>query len=312
MIISASRRTDIPAFYSDWFINRLKEGFVYVKNPMNHKQISSVPLNPEVVDCIVFWTKNARPMLEHLDRIDAMGYRYYFLYTLTPYDTEMEKFLPNKDEIIEAFQMLSKKIGKHRVIWRYDPVIINERLTVDYHLHTFENLARSLSGFTKRCIFSYVDMYPKVRRKAGKLVPAEVDHDDMHKIARGFSDIAESNNLLLQTCCEEIDLRQYGIAPGACIDREVAEAIAGYNIKAKKDRNQRQHCRCVESIDIGAYDCCPHGCVYCYAVSSENAVKSNLPRHDPQSPLLIGWSGAEDSVTARMVKSLKDPQNSLF
>lgn len=312
MIISASRRTDIPAFYSDWFMNRLREGFVYVKNPMNPKQISSIPLTPEVVDCIVFWTKNARPMLEQLNEIHAMGYRYYFLFTLTPYDSEMERHLPSKAEIIDGFRMLSKKIGKHRVIWRYDPVIVNEQLTVDYHLHAFEKLACTLSAYTSRCIFSYVDMYPKVRRQAGKLVPTEVDHDDMHKIARGFSDIAGSNHLLLQTCCEEIDLIPYGIAPGACIDREVVQDITGCTIKTKKDRNQRQHCRCVESIDIGAYDCCPHGCVYCYAVSSENAVSNSLRRHDPRSPLLIGWPGTEDTVTARSVKSLKHAQNSLF
>ncbi len=306
MIVSASRRTDIPAFYSEWFMNRLQEGFVYVKNPLNPKQISKVILDPEVVDCIVFWTKNVQPMLKRLDNITRMGYPYYFLFTLTPYDRQVEKHLAPKAEIITGFKKLSEKIGKQRIIWRYDPIIVNESFSVEYHLQAFELLCGKLCDSTTKCIFSYVDLYQKTRRNAKGIVDREADLETMEQTAQGFSKIAHAYKIRLQTCCEEIGLGKYGIGHGACIDPQMVEELTGCPVEAKKDPNQRLTCGCMESVDIGAYDSCPHGCVYCYAARDKNTVGSNIRRHDVHSPLLIGKPSAGDKITNRAVKSCKN------
>lgn len=303
MIISASRRTDIPAFYSSWLLNRFKEGFVYTKNPLNAKQISRVALHKDAVDCIVFWTKNAAPIINKLDIINAMGYQYYFQFTLNPYGSTLEKHLKSKDHIIEVFQRLSSKIGKERVIWRYDPVIVNRYFSLEYHLDAFGKLCGSLSGFTDKCVFSFVELYTKVKRKTKNIVP--VDPETMNKIARGFSFIAGKNNIILETCSATIDFSKYGINASACIDRKLIEDILGCPLEAKKDPGQRQRCQCIQSIDIGSYDCCAHGCVYCYATANETAVYRNIGRHDAASPLLLGWPPAADTIADKKVKSLK-------
>lgn len=312
MIISASRRTDIPAFYSEWFVNRLKERFVDVKNPMNPKQVSRIPLNTEVVDCIIFWTKNANPMLEQLDIIDAKGYQYYFQFTLTPYDNSVEKYLGDKRKILNGFKKLSDRIGKQRVIWRYDPVIVNDSFSVDYHLDSFFKLCNSLGDYTTKCIFSYVDLYYKTKRNAKGIVDNEVNIENMNRIAQGFSEIARKHSIILETCSEEIDLNKYGIGHSSCINKQTIESIIGYTINAKKSQSQRKHCWCIESIDIGSYDCCSHGCVYCYSTFNENTVYSNIKLHNIYSPLLIGQPCVDDNIIERTVNSLKNAQISLL
>lgn len=312
MIISASRRTDIPAFYSEWFMNRLQEGFVYIRNPLNPKRISCVLLKPDVIDCIVFWTKNARPMFKHLDQLDGLGYPYYFQFTLTPYNEQLEKHIEDKANIIQGFKMLSDRIGKHRVIWRYDPVVISDSFPLQYHLEAFNELCGSLGQYTSKCIFSYVDLYAKLRRNAEGIAINQISYENMDKIARGFSKIAKRNKIALETCCEAIDLSQYGIGHASCIDKKVIEALVGYSIKVKRDGNQREHCGCIESIDIGAYDSCPHGCVYCYATGNENTVNCNMARHDVHSPLLIGQPTDNDIITEKVVKSLQTAHVLLF
>jgi len=307
VIISASRRTDIPAFYATWFITRLKEGFVYVQNPMNLKQISNIPLNKEVVDCIVFWTKNAIPLISHLDAINRMGFRYYFLFTLNPYDNSIEKRVGDKKEIIKGFKKLSDTIGKERVIWRYDPVIINNNLSIEYHLRSFYKLSKLLSGYTSKCIFSYVDLYAKIKRRAQEIV-GEIGIQNMHKIAYGFSEIAKEWNISLETCSEKIPLSQYGIQHASCIDKRTIEKITGYPLKGTNDKNQRPECGCMESIDIGAYNSCSHGCLYCYANTSDETVYKNIQLHTPSSPLLIGTPRAKNKITDRAVKLLKETQ----
>jgi hypothetical protein len=312
MIISASRRTDIPAFYSEWFINRLKAGFVYVRNPLNPNRISSVPLSSDVVDCIVFWTKNPRPMLSKLDIIDRMGYPYYFQVTITPYGYPMEKRLPAKAAIMETFKELSKNIGKHRVIWRYDPVIVSKEFSMQYHLAAFGAMCDVLGDYTNQCIFSFLDLYTKVQKRMTGVVNEELPGSEMNQLAQGFSDIAKVHNLKLETCAEAIDLSPCGVLPASCIDSNLIEKIIGYPIQGKKDPNQRPACGCIESVDVGAYDSCSHGCVYCYATTSENVVRNNMQRYDPHSPLLIGHPRGDEMITVREVRSLKIKQSSLF
>lgn len=312
MIISASRRTDIPAFYSEWFMNRLKAGFAYVKNPRNPNRITSVLLNNDAIDCIVFWTKNPKPMLSKLETIDKMGYPYYFQFTITPYGHKVEKGLPRKTEIMETFQQLSNKIGKHRVIWRYDPVIVNETFSVQYHLDAFEKMCDILGGYTNKCIISFVDLYTQVPKNVKNVVSSEVNTIDMNQISQGFSDIAKNYNVLLETCAEAIDLSPYGVHHASCIDRNLIEDIIGYSIHGKKDPNQRSVCGCIGSIDIGTYDCCSHGCVYCYATTNEHMIRKNMYLHDPYSPMLVGHRRGYEIMTVREANSLKIRQSSLF
>lgn len=311
MIISASRRTDIPAFYAEWFINRLHQGFVYVKNPRNPRRIAKVVLNPEVVDCIVFWTKNPRPMLDRLNIIDALGYRYYFQFTLTPYDRQVEAGLPAKAAIVETFRQLSDKIGSHRVVWRYDPVIISSELSVQYHLEEFDRLCGKLAAYTQKCVFSFIDLYAKIQERLKRVAVCEINTLQMNQLAQGFSQIAKRHKLTLATCSETVDFASYGIAHAACIDQALLEHILGCSLCAKKDPNQRPACQCIESIDIGAYNCCSHGCVYCYATTGESRVHQAMRGHDPHSPLLGQFRG-DEIITDRMANSLKVPQISLF
>lgn len=306
MIISASRRTDIPSYYSEWFINRLKEGYVLIQNPRNINRYSKASLTRESVDCIVFWTKNPIPMMDKLDIIDSMGYSYYFQFTLTPYGRDVESGLPNKKRLIQVFKQLSNKLGDNRVIWRYDPIIIGQNLSIDYHIKAFEYMARELKGYTNRCVISFVDSY-----KSGSQ-QYDMSIENIKLVAKAFSDIAKDNSMVLMTCSEEYALEEYGIGHGACIDKGIIEDVLGVGIKTNKDRNQRPACKCIESIDVGTYNCCMNGCNYCYAVTSSGSAYKNMMSHNPKSPVLIGVENRDAIITERDSKSIIIDQLSLF
>ena len=313
MIISASRKTDIPTFYPEWFMNRIKEGFVYSRNPMNAHQISKIPLNPEVTDCIVFWTKNPAPMLPYLDELQE--YNYYFQVSLTGYGKDIEANLPDKKEaLIPTFQKLSDRIGPERVIWRYDPIALNERYTAEYHLRAFSDIAKALKDRTEKCVISFVDFYQKIRKNMDELHVEDVSGDTMTELAKRMYEIARENHMVLATCAEKIDLAAIGIEHNACIDRAVIERICGAKIKVKKDPSQRPECHCVESRDIGTYNTCAHGCRYCYANYSPEAVKKSMAKYDPKSPILCDSvdEAAGDVIHEVNAKSLLDRQLSLF
>lgn len=312
MIISASRRTDIPAFYSEWLLNRLKEGYALIPNPRNPLRFSRVSLNPQTVDCFVFWTKNPSPMLPKLGEITAMGYPFYFQFTLTPYGQNIEQNLPDKRTLIQMFQTLSHILGPERVVWRYDPVILTEQMNVDYHMQCFEKLASALEDYTRRCIFSFLDFYPKVRRQLQEIGAIKIQRAGMEQIAAGFSQIAYRHKMHLFTCCEPVDLSPYGVAHASCIDGSLIEELLGCPICSHKDMNQRPGCGCVESVEIGIYDCCPHGCKYCYATSSENVVRANVLNHNPQAPVLFGSLPENAIISEKKMFSVKDQQMRLI
>lgn len=303
MILSVSRRTDIPAFYSEWFFNRLRDGFIDVRSPMNIHQVSRVKITPDVIDCIVFWTKNPKGMLARLDELK--GYNYYFQFTLNPYDKRIESNVPKKNEIISAFKELSSKIGNNRVIWRYDPIFITDVIDVNYHIQYFEELAKRLTGFTKRCVISFVDLYKKTSTNTKYLNLREPNEDEIFAIAKAFSKIANNLGLEIVTCAENIDLQEFGIDHGHCIDQALIEDICGYNIDTRKDKNQRKECGCIESIDIGAYNTCSHGCAYCYANFNDDKVRLQSSRHIKTSSLITGELQNDDIVKERKVCSLK-------
>lgn len=310
MIISASRRTDIPAFYSEWFFNRLKEGFLYTKNPFNPKQISKILLSPEVVDCFVFWTKNPQPMLEKLDLLKE--YHFYFQFTLTPYERDIETNLPLKCELIGTFKNLSDRVGPQRIIWRYDPIVITAKYNKRYHLEQFDNLANDLSGYTKRCVFSFYDEYRKCSNNMRSLGVQEICDVDMLTIAKEFARIGEVYGLSLETCAEAIDLNSLRIRHGKCIDDELIAAISGRSIVVAKDKTQRELCCCVGSIDIGMYDSCPQGCLYCYANVNKAKAIENYEKHDPLAPLLMGTLKGDEKITERKMDSLFNDEQCSF
>lgn len=311
MILSASRRTDIPAYYADWFFNRIKEGFVCVRNPMNPGQVSRICLSPEVVDCIVFWTKNPEPMLSRLGELK--DYPFYFQFSLTCYGRDVESRLPHKRErLIPVFQKLSEEIGHKRVVWRYDPILFTDQYTPEYHLQAFAQIAEALEGYTDRCIISFVDTYTKNAKAMQELRVWEPAEAQLRTFAAELADIAKRHKMSIATCAENMELEACGIGHSSCIDKELVEEIIGCKLAVSKDKNQRKECGCVESIDIGTYNTCRNGCKYCYANYSFGSVEKNCALYDVNSSILCGKLTEQDIITERKVKSVKQTQISLW
>lgn len=305
MIISASRRTDIPALYPEWFVNRLRAGEVLIPNPYNRKKVTRIQLSPDTVDCIAFWTKNPEPIIPYLKEIDSMEYQYYFQMTITDYEEDVEPNVPSMADSIATFLLMSERIGKERLDWRFDPVLLNDKYTISYHLEKFEMMCSWLSDATERCIISFIDSY--------KGCPySEIEQEDMKKLAKGLSEISKRYSLPLYTCAEKVDLDCYGIRHGACIDKDRIHQLIGYKLDLKKDTGQRKECRCAQSIDVGIYGTCTHGCRYCYATKGIESAKRKREQHDVLSPLLIGNLRGDETIVEKEVKSSEDNQISLF
>lgn len=312
MIISASRRTDIPAFYAEWFVNRLRQRTVLVRNPMNFRQVSRIALSPENIPCVVFWTKNPAPMFSRLAEIDDLGYRYYFLFTLTPYDHRIEVNVPAVKQRITTFRALAKCIGKERVIWRYDPILFTSNFSTDWHIAAFSALAERLAGCTEKCIVSFLEMYKKCKRNMQGLMLEHPAIEERTHLLRTLRAIAAAQGITLQTCAAPGELAETGIAPGTCIDADLIARITGTKISGAKDKNQRPACNCIDSIDIGAYNSCPHGCLYCYANNDGLSVARNLAAHNPEAELLYGTIGVGDKISERIGKPRTHQQLPLF
>ena len=310
MILSASRRTDIQNYYSEWLARRFRAGFLCVRNPMNFRQVSRITLNPNVIDCIVFWTKNPAPMLPYLD--EYRRYMYYFQFTLTGYGKDIEPGLPDKRRIlIPAFCELADRIGRDRVIWRYDPIFLSDHYTLDYHVKAFTRIAEALAGRTRRVVISFLDDYEKTKRNMKGINIQGLTKEKMRRLAHSFAVIAGRYGMEIQTCAEKIDLSEYGITHGACIDREYIEHLLGCRLRAGKDHGQRPECRCMESVEIGSYHTCRNGCRYCYANFSDGLVQARIRDFDVDSPILCGKMEPEDRITERKMKTLRENQMTL-
>lgn len=311
MILSVSRRTDVPNYYSEWFLNRIKDGYLYVRNPMNIHHVSKIDISPEVVDCIVFWTKNPEPMMNKLEQLK--DYKYYFQFTLTGYGKDIEPSLPYKREkMIPIFRKLSEIIGKEKVVWRYDPIVITEAYSEEYHLKAFHEIASSLNGYCTRVVISFVDLYAKTKKNMKDIQMTDKSQKQLIDFSSKLAEIAKNNGMEIETCAELIDLSSSGITHSSCIDKNLIEKIIGCTIKVEKDKNQREECGCVESVEIGAYNTCLNGCKYCYANYSDERVKANRELYDVHSPILCSKITKEDNITERAVKSIKERQISLF
>ena len=307
MIISASRRTDIPALYARWLVNRLRAGFCVVPNPFDAQQTTRVSLAAEEVDAIVFWTRNPRPLFRYLDELDSRGYRYYFQYTLMENPRLLDAHNPPVAAALDTFRRLADRIGPGRLVWRYDPIVLSTLTPPDFHRRTYERLATALRGYSGRSVISLLDVYGKIRKRmkgladsGTQLIPLEEGGDPLKVAASGLPEgapmpewlgsllrdlaqIAQANGMGMVSCAEELDLRPYGIHPGKCIDDELIEGEFGIRVGHTKDPGQRKACGCVQSRDIGMYDSCLLGCRYCYATSSFERARQNYLKHDPEA-----------------------------
>jgi len=301
MIISASRRTDIPAFYAEWLMNRIRAGYCTVPNPANPKRISCVSLNPDDVDVIVFWTRNPKPLLKRLAELDMRGFRYYFQFTILANPRILDPRCPPTRPSIETFKSLADHIGSDRVIWRYDPIVITNQCPSDRHLEKISSIASALRGYTKRLMLSMLDTYKhtegRMRRLEKKGLRVSLpDGERFQRFIRSIVEIATANGMEIFSCAEENGLDRLGVSSGKCIDDRLIEKVFKIMVTHKKDPYQRPACGCVMSKDIGMYDTCPFHCVYCYATRNIASVERNLLKHDPKSPSLIGWQESGNRI----------------
>lgn len=308
MIINTGMRTDIPAFYSEWLMNRIREGYVLVRNPYCPDRITRYELTPEVVDCISFCTKNPEPMLKYIDELKR--FHMYWFVTITPYGSDIEPNVPPKERVMESFCRLSEIVGINCIGWRYDPIFIDSTYTIERHISCFETMCRTLSGYTDVCVISFIDLYEKVVRNFPQIKP--VAPKERITIGKAFADIGKRYGITIKACAEGNDLAEYGIDCSGCMTKETFEAAVGSSLDIPKKKTQRAECSCVLGTDIGAYDTCAHFCRYCYANSDRNNVKRNMRLHDPGSPFLKGSIRDGETIHQAEQYSWIDGQLSFF
>lgn len=294
MILNVSGRTDIVAFYSNWFINRLNEGFVDVRNPFNPKLVSRIYFDD--VDLIFFCTKNPLPIL---GKIKDIKKKVYFHITLTPYQKDIEPNVPSKKDIIEGIRKLANLIGKENIVIRYDPIIINEKYNLEYHIKSFEKVCSLLDGYTNRILISFIDDYKNVRKNMPILRCKRLTEKDYGIIGKKFSENAKKHHMVVHTCFENRNLVEYGFIKDDCISKELAYKLTGKNYRKANNIRKGNKCSCVVTVDIGVYNSCRHFCKYCYANYDEEKVSNNFKNHNPNSSLLIGKLEKDDIIKVR-------------
>ena len=309
LVISASRRTDIPNYYASWFLERLRNGYVLVRNVRDYHRVRRIDLSVEAVACIVFWTKNPAPLLPFLAQLN--GYPDYFQYTITGYGLAVEPRIPPVGESVDRFKQIADRIGNERVIWRYDPIFNSKDYPLGYHMEMISYLASQLKGYTKRCVFSFLDRYPHIEESLQRLGIEEIDEPTMRILANHIAMQCRENGIAVQSCAEPYDLEDVGITHGACIDTQLVETLSGIALSGKKDRLQRPHCRCAPSVDIGMYNTCLSHCPYCYANHHESVVHAQYAKARSTSEFLIG-SREEGDVIETLNAVDKKVQLSLF
>lgn len=304
MIINTGQRTDIPAFYSEWFCNRLRDGYVLVRNPYNPSSVTRYSLSPDVVDLIGFCTKNPAPMLPHMDLLRS--YAQYWFVTITPYGREIEPRVPSKQAVLESFKSLAEIVGPNRIGWRYDPIIITDNYPVARHIKAFEYMARELAGYTHTAVISFIDLYEKTKRNYAGI--QAVSAADRFTIGKAFIEIGKSYGIKIKPCGEGNELSAYGADCSGCMTIETYEKAIGSGLRVPRFTPSRENCACYLSCDIGAYNTCGHFCRYCYANYDRETVIANMKVHDPASPLLIGHLQPDDVIHIAKQEKWIDPQ----
>jgi len=288
MILSISRRTDIPAFYMEWFLNRQNEGYLLTRNPMNRKQVSKV--NFSDVSCYVFWTKDPRNLVKYFDKINKP---FMAQITITPYLNDIEKSVNQKQKIINSVVELSERIGSERLIWRYDPILFNDRYTVEFHLKYFEELCKRLDGCISTCVISFLEIYKKIGHIRSRFYePNNVEKDSF---VESLLEIANKYNITLKSCGS-----YEGIEKNSCIDVSILKqmGITGY----RKDKYQRDQCNCIESVDVGSYNTCPHHCMYCYANYNHDKAYDFYKSFDQESVILGAQIVGDEIIKDKVIK----------
>ena len=297
MILNTGTRTDIPAFFHRWFLNRIEEGFVCSKNPYNN-EIYRYDISPEVVDCICFCSKNPKPLVKHLDRI--ADYNQFWFITLNPYEKDVEVNVPDYKKVIKTFGEVSSTLNRNAIAWRYDPIFITEKYNLDFHIEKFEEIASQLCEYTSDCTISFIDLYKKVLRNFPDA--REVSVEEQLIIGENFARIADEYGIRMKTCVEGTLLDQFGFDSSGCMTKEVLQKAIGNNLKIPRGKYKNRQCNCLMGRDIGAYNTCLHGCKYCYANANMKLVKRNQKLHNPDSPLLIG-----EVKNGDVVKEVREP-----
>ncbi len=308
MILNTGSRTDIPAYYSNWFYQRIKDGYVIVRNPYNPTQVTKYILSPDVIDAIVFCTKNPAPMLDRLDELK--DFDMFWFVTITPYGKDIEPFVPDKDAVMDSFISLARTVGPAKMSWRYDPIFIDEKYDVDFHINAFRKMSEKLKGSTNQVVVSFIDLYEKTKKNFPGV--KSVSFSDQKMLIDAFSKIARENNMQIHLCCEREELVRDNVDASGCLSQSVLEDAIGTHLKVPKPQNARAECQCLLGADIGAYNTCGHGCKYCYANYDRETVVYNMKHHDPMSPLLAGELNEDDVVHEANQKSWKDGQMSIF
>ncbi len=309
MIINTGQRTDIPAYYSKWFYNRIKEGFVYVRNPYNPESVTKYELNPDVVDLICFCSKNPEPILGRLNELNS--FRQLWHITITPYSKDIEENVPDWQNVADSLKRLSGILGPKAVYWRYDPIFISEKYSISFHINIFEEMCAYMSGYTQNCIFSFIDLYEKTKRNFPGIqgVPKDIRFD----MARQFKSIADRYKINLISCCEDSEFSEFGIDVTGCLTKDKIQNVLGESFDIPLSEGKaRKECNCLLSHDIGAYNTCGHLCKYCYANYDSDIVAQNMKRHDPDSPILIGNISKNDVIHIARQKKYSYGQLRLF
>ena len=310
MIINVGGRTDIVNYYTPWLLNRLREGYAYSRNPFARENVYKLSLKPEDVDCLLFCSKNYQPILKHIGDIDEK-YNILCNYTITAYGKDIEPKVPSINQSIKTLKRLSDIVGVNKILWRYDPILLTEKYTVEKHLETFEYLAEKISPLVYRCIFSFVDMYKKVEENMPEIIP--FTDEDKVKLLKGIGEISKKYNLYTQTCATNENYEKYGIHAAGCTTREILEQAHNVVYKNVKGTGIRENCQCIPSRDIGAYNSCLSECKYCYANRKPNIPKKVIKMHDEKSPLLLGQLKENDRLIGTKIISYIEPkQTTLF
>lgn len=313
MILNTGNRTDIPAFYAEWFYNRLREGFVCVRNPYRAEQVLRYRLDPGAVDLIGFGTKDPAPMLAMMERHpnELASFRQFWSVTVTPYGRDIEPGVPDRFAVMDSVRELSRRIGRGCVAWRYDPVFLSEDYPLEFHLAAFEEMAAYLEGYTELAVVSFIDLYEKTKRNFPEV--REVRRADRLALGEAFCVSARRHGMRLHTCLEGDELRRFGADTTGCYTKEVLERAIGEELRVPAGHAaSREGCRCLLGNDIGAYNTCRHFCRYCYANYDRESVLANAAQHDPDSPLLVGDLRPDDEVREAVQESWLTGQMKLF
>lgn len=302
MIINTGGRTDTVQYYTEWLLRRFSEGYVLSRNPIFQNKVTRYELTPDKVDCVVFCSKNYKPILSRLHEITDR-FNTYFHYTITAYGKDVEPGVPSVEESMQTLIELSKQVGRQRIAWRYDPVLLTEKYTVSRHLETFEQMAKILAPYIDRCVFSFVEMYKKLETNMPEIIL--LSEEDRNALAHGFGTIADKYGISIQTCGKNGDFTRYGIHASGCMTLDILGKANDILFKDLKHKGMRQGCHCIESRDIGAYNTCLNGCKYCYANTNPQKARENYSLHDSASPLLLGQLKGTDTVQQGAQKSFR-------